>query len=106
MTDGGSHRRRRRLSRHQEMGHEPVREIIRTLGSVGATLLAHRELNQELHDLAVRLRSLEAELVAGQLPVAKLETVLRLIAEFEYTPWRIPTVVEDLYKIWTLLGML
>lgn len=84
----------------------PVREIIRTVGSIGQALLAHQQLNKELHDLAVEVRSLEAELVAGRLPVARLETVLRTIAEFEYTPWRIPTVVEDLYKIWTLLGML
>jgi hypothetical protein len=69
-------------------------------------LLAHQELNQELQDLAVELKSLETEFIAGQLPVARLETVLKIIAGFEYTPWRIPTVVEDLYKIWTLLGML
>jgi hypothetical protein len=69
-------------------------------------LLAHQEPNQELHDLAIELKSLEAEFIAGQLPVARLETVLKIIAGFEYTPWRIPTVVEDLYKIWTLLGML
>jgi hypothetical protein len=29
-----------------------------------------------------------------------------LFAEFEYTPWRMPTVAEDLHEIWTLLGML
>jgi hypothetical protein len=69
-------------------------------------LLAHREPNQELHDLAGELKSLEADFIAGQLPVARLETVLKIISEFEYTPWRIPQVVEDLYKIWTLLGML
>jgi hypothetical protein len=49
---------------------------------------------------------LEAEFIAGNVPAARLETVLKLIAEFEYTPWRMPTVVEDLHKIWTLLGML
>jgi hypothetical protein len=46
---------------------------------------------------------LEAELVAGRLPVERLETAVTIIAGFEYAPWRIPTVVEDLYKIWTLL---
>ena len=86
--------------------HGTVREIIGTVGSIGRALLAHHEANQELHDLAVELRSLEAELIAGQLPVERLETALKIIAGFEYTPWRIPTVVEDLYKIWTLLGML
>ena len=49
---------------------------------------------------------MEAELVAGRSPVERLETVLKIITGFEYMPWRIPTVVEDLYKIWTLLGML
>ncbi|HEY2616759.1 MAG TPA: hypothetical protein VGI78_05420 [Acetobacteraceae bacterium] len=86
--------------------HGPVRDIIHTVGSIGRALLSHQEPNQELHDLAVELRSLEADFVAGQLPVARLETVLKIIAGFEYTPWRMPTVVEDLYKIWTLLGML
>ena len=66
--------------------HGTLREVIHTVGSIGRALLAHQELNQELHDLAVEMRSLEAE--------------------FEYTPWRMPTVVEDLHKIWTLLGML
>jgi hypothetical protein len=66
----------------------------------------YQELNKELHDLAVELSSLEVEFIAGGLPVARLETALKIIAEFEYTPRRIPTVVEDLYKIWTLIGML
>ena len=86
--------------------HGTVREIIHTVGSIGRALLAHQDMNQELHDLAVELRSLEAELIAGRLPVERLETALKIIAGFEYTPWRIPTVVEDLYRIWTLLGML
>jgi hypothetical protein len=86
--------------------HGTLREVIHTVGSIGRALFAHQELNQELHDLAVEMRSLEAELIAGNVPAARLETVLKLIAEFEYTPWRMPTVVEDLHKIWTLLGML
>jgi hypothetical protein len=86
--------------------HGTLREVIHTVGSIGRALLAHQELNQELHDLAVEMRSLEAEFIAGNVPAARLETVLKLIAEFEYTPWRMPTVVEDLHKIWTLLGML
>jgi hypothetical protein len=86
--------------------HGALREVIHTVGSIGRALLAHQELNQELHDLAVEMRSLEAEFIAGNVPAARLETVLKLIAEFEYTPWRMPTVVEDLHKIWTLLGML
>ena len=86
--------------------HGTVREIIHTVGSIGRALVSHQETNQELHDLAVELRSLEADFVAGRLPVARLETVLKVVAGFEYTPWRMPTVVEDLYKIWTLLGML
>ena len=86
--------------------HGTVREIIHTVGSIGRALLSHQETNQELHDLGVELRSLEADFVAGRLPVARLETVLKVVAGFEYTPWRMPTVVEDLYKIWTLLGML
>lgn len=86
--------------------HGTFREIVRTVGSIGQALLAHQEANQELHDLAVEVRWLEAELIAGRLPMARLKSVLKIIAEFEYTPWRIPTVVEDLYKIWTLLGML
>jgi hypothetical protein len=86
--------------------HGAVREIRHAVGSIGRALLAHEDLNQELHDLAVELRSLEADFVAGRLPVARLETVLKVIAEFEYTPWRIPTVVEDLHRIWSLLGML
>ena len=86
--------------------HGTLREVIHTVGSIGRALLAHQELNQELHDLAVEMRSLEIEFIAGNVPAARLETVLKLIAEFEYTPWRMPTVVEDLHKIWTLLGML
>ena len=86
--------------------HGTVREIIHTVGSIGRALLSHQETNQELRDLGVELRSLEADFVAGRLPVARLETVLKVVAGFEYTPWRMPTVVEDLYKIWTLLGML
>ena len=86
--------------------HGTVREIIHTVGIIGRALLSHQETNQELHDLAVELRSLEADFIAGRLPVARLETVLKVVAGFEYTPWRMPTVVEDLYKIWTLLGML
>lgn len=57
-----------------------------------------------MQELAVRMRSVEAELVAGQLPVARLETVLKIIAEFEYTPWRIPAIVKDTLR--DLLGML
>jgi hypothetical protein len=86
--------------------HGTVREIIHTVGSIGRALLSHQDTNQELHDLAAELQSLEADFVAGRLPVARLETVLKVVAGFEYTPWRMPTVVEDLYKIWTLLGML
>jgi hypothetical protein len=86
--------------------HGTVREIIHTVGNIGRALVTHHGSNQELHDLAAELRSLEAELVAGRIPVARLETVLKIIAGLEYTPWRIPTVVEDLYKVWTLLGML
>ena len=63
--------------------HEALREIIRTVGSIGHALLAHQDLNQELHDLAVELRSLEVEFIAGGLPVARLETVLKTIAGFE-----------------------
>jgi hypothetical protein len=86
--------------------HGTVREIVRTVGSIGRALLADQDATQELHDLAVELSWLEAELVAGRLPAVRLESVLRIIAELEYTPWRMPSVVEDLYKIWTLLGML
>ena len=86
--------------------HGALREIVHTVGSIGRALLTHHDANQELHDLAVELRWLEAELVAGRLPMVRLESVLKIIAEFEYTPWRIPTVVDDLHKIWTLLGML
>jgi hypothetical protein len=86
--------------------HGTLGEIVHTVGNIGRALLSHQEMNQDLHDLAVEVRWLEAELVAGRLPVARLDSVLRIIAEIEYTPWRIPTVVEDLYKIWTLLGML
>ena len=86
--------------------HGALREIVRTVGGIGRALLANQKANQELHDLAVELRWLEAELVAGRLPMVRLESVLKIIAEFEYTPWRIPTVVDDLHKIWTLLGML
>jgi hypothetical protein len=86
--------------------HDTFREIVHTVGNIGRALLAHQEVNQELHDLAVEVRWLEAELIAGRLPVARLESVLRIIAEIEYTPWRMPTVVEDLHKIWTLIGML
>ena len=86
--------------------HDTFREILHTVGSIGRTLLAHQGVNQELHDLAVEARWLESELIAGRLPVVRLESVLRIIAEIEYTPWRIPTVVEDIHRIWTLLGML
>ena len=86
--------------------HGTVREIVRTVGSIGRALLAHQDATQELHDLAVELSWLEAELVAGRLPAVRLKSVLRIIAELEYTPWRMPSVIEDLYKIWTLFGML
>jgi hypothetical protein len=86
--------------------HDAIRDIVRTVGSISRALLAHQGPNQELHDLAVELRLLEVEFVAGQLPIARLERALKVIAEFEYTPWRIPTVVEDLYNIWSLIGML
>jgi hypothetical protein len=86
--------------------HDAVRDVIRTVGSISRALLAHQGLNQELYDLGVERRSLEVEFIAGQLPVARFESALKVIAEFEYTPWRIPTVVEDLYKIWSVIGML
>jgi hypothetical protein len=86
--------------------HGTLREIVHTVGSIGRALLAHHEANQELHTLGVELRSLEVELVAGRLPLVRLESVLRIIAELEYTPWRVPSVVEDLHKIWTLIAML
>jgi hypothetical protein len=86
--------------------HGTLREIVHTVGSIGRALLAHHEANQELHNLGVELRSLEVELVAGRLPLVRLESVLSIIAELEYTPWRVPSVVEDLHKIWTLIAML
>jgi hypothetical protein len=86
--------------------HDALRDLVHTVGSIRRALFAHQELNHELHDLAVELRALEVAFIAGDLPVAKLEMALKIIAGFEYTPWRIPTVVEDLYKIWTLIGML
>jgi len=86
--------------------HGTFHEVVHTVGSIGRALLTHHAVNQELHDLSIELQWLEAEFVAGRLPVARLESVLRIIAEFEYTPWRMPSVVEDLHRIWTLLGML
>jgi hypothetical protein len=82
-----------------------IEDLKHTIRNISRVLFAHQELNQELHDLAVEFESVASPFIGGNLSVAGLETVLKVIAELEYTPWRIPTVVEDLYKVWPLIRM-
>jgi len=82
-----------------------IEDLQHTIGNISRALFAHQELNRELHDFAVEFESVASPFIAGDLSVAGLETVLKVIAELEYTPWRIPTVVEDLYKVWPLIRM-
>jgi hypothetical protein len=83
-----------------------VEELKERIRSVVEALRNHENPTAEIHDVVTELSEIERQLLAGRLPTTSLRAVLSIVAQFEYTPWRIPTVVEDLYKIWTLLGML
>jgi hypothetical protein len=82
-----------------------IKDLQHTIGNISRALFAHQELNQELHDLAVEFESVASPFIAGNMSVTGLETVLKVVAELEYTPCRIPTVMEDLYKVWPLIRM-
>jgi hypothetical protein len=58
---------------HKAMAqHDTFREIVHTVGRIGRALLAHQEGNQELHDLAVEVRWLEAEIDAPREKLARV----------------------------------
>ncbi len=81
-------------------------ELRETLRSVRTALHNHENPTPEIHEVITELGQIERQLLDGLLPTKPLRAALSIIAQFEYTPWRVPTVVEDLHKIWTLLGML
>ncbi|HSU06877.1 MAG TPA: hypothetical protein VLI93_15025 [Acetobacteraceae bacterium] len=81
-------------------------ELVQRIRSVLRALREHHSPNAEIHDVIAELSNVERQLVNGLLPMVPLRSVLGVIAQFEYTPWRLATVVEDLHKIWSLLAML
>jgi hypothetical protein len=93
------------------MAEEPehqdtIEELKGTIRSVLEALRNHENPTSEIHEIVTELSEIERQFLDGLLPTTPLRAVLSIIAQFEYTPWRIRTVVEDLHKIWTLLGML
>jgi hypothetical protein len=93
------------------MAEEPEREVMieelrGRIHSVLEALRNHKNPTPEIHEVINKLSQIERQSLDGVLPSTTLRAVLSIIAQFEYTPWRIATVVEDLYKIWSLLGML
>jgi hypothetical protein len=93
------------------MAEEPERqatieELNEKIRSVLEALRNHEAPTSEIHEVVTELAQIERQFVGGLLPTMPLRAVLSIISQFEYTPWRIPTVVEDLHKIWILLGML
>lgn len=84
--------------------HVTAGALLHSVGRIGRAFAAHRSASQEVYDLALELESLEAELKAGAVPRLKLAATLRSLAELEYTPWRVATVVEELHGVWSLLG--
>jgi uracil phosphoribosyltransferase len=83
-----------------------IEELKEKIRSVLEALRNHHTPTPEIHEVVAELGQIEMQFLDGHLPVTPLRVVLGVIAQFEYTPWRIPTVVEDLHKIWSLLGML
>ena len=93
------------------MAEQPERQVTveqlkETVGSVMEALRNHENPTEEILEVVTELSQIERQFLDGLLPTTPLRTVLSVIAQFEYTPWRIPTVVEDLHKIWSLLGLL
>jgi hypothetical protein len=83
-----------------------LEELRETIRSIRAALRNHENPTSEILEVITELNQIERQFLDGLLPTTPLRAVLSIIAQFEYTPWRIPTVVEDLHKIWTLIGML
>jgi hypothetical protein len=93
------------------MAEEPERQVTveqlkEKIRSVLQALRNHENPTSEIHEVVTELAEIERQFLDGRLPMMPLRAVLSVIAQFEYTPWRIPMVVEDLHKIWILLGML
>jgi len=93
------------------MAEEPehqvtLEELKETIRSVREALRNHENPTPEILEVVTELSQIERQFLDGLLPTTPLRAVLSIIAQFEYTPWRIPTVVEDLHTIWSLLGML
>ena len=93
------------------MAEEPERqatieELKERIRSVREALRNHENPTSEIRGVVTELSQIERQFLDGVLPTTPLRAVLSIIAQFEYTPWRIATVVEDLHKIWSLLGML
>ena len=87
-------------------GRVTIDALVETIRSVLDALREHKNPTAEIHEVVAELTQIERQFVDGLLPITPLRSVLGIIAQFEYTPWRLATVVEDLYKIWSLLGML
>lgn len=91
----------------EEPEHQATTEELKeTIRSVLEALRNHENPTSEIQEVVKELGQIERQFLDGFLPMMPLRAVLSVIAQFEYTPWRIPTVVEDLHKIWSLLGML
>jgi hypothetical protein len=81
-------------------------ELLEGIRSVLRALREHKNPNAEIHDLIAELSQMERQITDGLLPVTPLRSLLGIISQLEYTPWRLATVVEDLHKIWSLLSMM
>lgn len=86
--------------------HQTIQELRTTLRGVLGALRDHKNPTAEIHEVAAELSQIEQQVAAGLLPLASLRAALSIVAQFEYTPWRVPTMVEDVHKIWMLVGML
>ena len=81
-------------------------ELLERIRSVLTALRGHRNPSAEIHEVIAELSQVERQLMDGMLPITPLRSVLAIIAQFEYTSWRLATVVDDLHRIWSLLTML
>jgi hypothetical protein len=91
-----------------EQPEHPVtlEELQKTIRSILTALRNHENPTEEIREVVAELAQIEEQFLSGPLPTTPLRVVLSIIAQFEYTPWRLATVVEDLHKIWSLIGML
>ncbi|MGH7152586.1 MAG: hypothetical protein ACREF3_01555 [Acetobacteraceae bacterium] len=90
----------------QQERHVTIHELGMTLRGVLGALRDHKNPTPEIHEVAAELSQIEQQIAAGLLPLASLRAALSVVAQFEYTPWRVPTMVEDVHKIWALIAML